>query len=118
VSANKARGTRAESAVVAYLRAAGAVHAERRSLNGAKDRGDVAGIPGVVIEVKDHARIDLAGFVDEAERESWNGPVPEVGVAWIKRRGKGSPGEWYVAMTGDTFRYLLTASGYLPEPQP
>jgi hypothetical protein len=117
VSANRARGTRAESAVVAYLREAGAIHAERRSLNGANDRGDVAGIPGVVIEVKDHARISLAEFVDEAERESWNGPVPEVGVAWIKRRGKGSPGEWYVAMTGDTFRHLLHASGYLPRPE-
>lgn len=114
MSAAKRKGTAAESAVVAYLRDAGAVHAERRSLNGAKDRGDVAGIPGVVIEVKNHAHIDLAAFVDEAERESWNGPVSEVGVAWIKRRGKGSPGEWYVAMTGDTFRHLLIEAGYLP----
>ena len=117
MSAAKRKGTAAETAVVTYLREAGAIHAERRSLNGARDRGDVAGIPGVVIEVKDHARISLAEFVDEAERESWNGPVPEVGVAWIKRRGKGSPGAWYVAMTGDTFRHLLHASGYLPRPE-
>jgi len=114
VSANKARGTAAETAVVRYLQAEGAIHAERRALRGKHDRGDVAGIPGVVIEVKDHARIDLAQFVDEAAREAWAGPVPEVGVAWIKRRGKGSPGDWYVAMTGAQFIGLLKDAGYIP----
>lgn len=113
MSAAKRKGTAAESAVVAYLRERGAIHAERRALNGANDRGDIAGLPGVCIEVKDHARIDLASFVDEAQRESWNGPVPEVGAAWIKRRGKGSPAAWYVAMTGEQFVTLLTEAGYI-----
>ena len=113
MSAAKRKGTAAESAVVAYLRDRGAVHAERRALHGANDRGDVTGIPGVCIEVKNHQHIDLAAFVDEAQRESWNGPVPEVGAAWIKRRGKGSPGDWYVAMTGEQFVTLLTEAGYI-----
>ena len=113
MSAAKRKGTAAESAVVAYLRDRGAIHAERRALAGANDRGDVAGIPGVCIEVKSHARIDLASFVDEAERESWNGMVPEVGAAWIKRKGKGSPADWYVAMTGEQFVTLLKEAGYI-----
>lgn len=33
-------------------------------------------------------------------------------VAWIKRRGTTLPGEWYVAMTGDTFTRLLKEAGY------
>lgn len=113
MSKNRAKGTAAETAVVRYLNYVGAIHAERRALRGKDDRGDIAGIPGVVIEVKNHAHIDLAAFVDEAERESWNGPVPECAVAWIKRRGKGSPGDWYVAMTGQQFTQLLKEAGYI-----
>lgn len=46
---SKAKGTSAESAVTTYLQTMGFIHAERRSLNGIHDRGDIAGIPGVVI---------------------------------------------------------------------
>ena len=110
---SKRKGTAAESAVVDYLKASGATHAERRALAGALDRGDVAGIVGVCLEVKAHASIDLAAFVDEAETEKRNDGAA-VGAAWIKRRGKASPGEWYVAMTGAQFVALLRDAGYLP----
>ncbi|ONK10354.1 hypothetical protein [Streptomyces sp. MP131-18] len=48
---SKAKGTKAETEVVKYLRQWWPA-AERRALSGAKDKGDVAGIPGVVVEVK------------------------------------------------------------------
>lgn len=48
---SKAKGTSAETAVVRYLQAWWPA-AERRALSGNKDKGDVAGIPGVCIEVK------------------------------------------------------------------
>jgi hypothetical protein len=108
VSANKRKGTAAESAVVAYLRSLWWPHAERRALNGACDKGDINlsnGCP-VVIEVKNHRATDLAEWVDEADQEAAVAHA-EFGVVWHKRRGKGSPGDWYVTMTGSTFAELL-----------
>lgn len=111
MSANKAKGTRAESAVVAYLRDRGFIHAERRALNGAKDLGDVTGIPNVVIEVKNQNRHSFSEWLDEAEVERENAGA-DVGAAWVKRRGKGSAGDWFVVMTGETFASLLEDAGY------
>lgn len=106
MSANKRRGTRAESAVVDYLNSFGYTTAERRALAGALDKGDIAGMDNLVIEVKDWARMDLAGWVDEAEKEKYNAKA-DFGVAWHKRRGRGTPGDWYVTMTGRQFMGFL-----------
>jgi hypothetical protein len=106
MSRNKAKGTRAEAAVVDYLRSLDWPYAERRALNGAKDRGDIAGVLDVVIEVKDHAAMSLAAWVDEAVTEGDNDGA-SIAVVWHKRRGKGSPADWYVTMTGATFTELL-----------
>lgn len=106
MSRNKAKGTRAESAVVDYLRGLWWPHAERRALSGAADRGDIAGIPGVAIEIKDRAAMALAEWIDETTTETANAGA-DVGVVWHKRRGKGSPADWYVTMTGATFAELL-----------
>ncbi|WP_329013135.1 hypothetical protein OG271_03860 [Micromonospora rifamycinica] len=115
MSASKRKGTAWESAIVAYLIANGVPRAERRTLAGAKDRGDIAGIPGVVIEAKSATRIDLAGWLDETEAERRN-DLASVGAAWIKRRGKASPGQGYVVMTGERFLRLLADAGYVPQP--
>lgn len=115
MSRERAKGTAAETAVVRYLRDQGATHVERRALHGSVDRGDVTGLPGVVIEVKSHARITLAEFVDEAVEEGVNADA-EVAVAWIKRRGTTDPGAWYVAMTGEQFVRLAQDAGYIPRP--
>ncbi|MEV4174025.1 hypothetical protein [Nonomuraea sp. NPDC049709] len=106
MSANKDKGSAAERAIVNYLRRMGFVHAERRVAGAAKDRGDIAGIPGVVIEAKNQARVQLAEWLEEAlvERDNDNAQIAAV---WHKRRGKGSPSEWYVTMDGATFTYLL-----------
>lgn len=106
MSASKRKGTAAESAVVQYLQTMGFVQAERRSLNGAKDRGDIAGLPGVVIEVKNCARQELAGWVAEAEVERDNDGA-DLGVVWHKLRGKGNPADWFVTMSGQQFAALL-----------
>ena len=121
MSASKAKGTAAETAVVRFLQANGYPHAERRALAGAQDRGDVAGIPGLVIEVKDCKRMELAQWVDEAGIEacqelpvqlrkppSTPGPMAVApGLVWHKRRGRGSPGNWYVTMDGWTLLAFL-----------
>lgn len=53
MGSNKDKGTRAETAVVRLAREMDYPYAERRALTGGKDRGDITGIPGVVIQVKD-----------------------------------------------------------------
>lgn len=117
MSRSKDKGTRAETAVVRYLQEAGATQAERRALNGTQDRGDVAGIPGVVIEVKDVSRDGLPGWLDEAEIERRNDGA-EIAFVWHKRRGKGSPADWFVTMTGRQLVEVLRVMGYLPSEPP
>ncbi|MFD5107148.1 hypothetical protein [Streptomyces cinereoruber] len=63
---SRSKGTRAESEVVRYLQNWWPT-AERRALSGNKDKGDVAGIPGVVVEVKAAATQQLAAWT----RETW-----------------------------------------------
>lgn len=106
MSRSKSKGTAAETAVVRFLRSAGFVQAERRTLSGAQDRGDIAGLPGVVIEVKNCQRDSLGAWVAEAELERDNDNAG-LGVVWHKRRGTTDPGQWFVTMSGDQFAALL-----------
>jgi hypothetical protein len=113
VNRSKAIGTKWESAVVAYLNARGWVHAERRTLSGNLDRGDINlgnGAP-VVIECKHHNRLELAAWLDEAADEAANAHVP-LGVVWAHRKGKASPADGYVVMSGEAFATLLRDAGY------
>lgn len=113
MSASKKKGTAAETAVVQYLRAAGFIQAERRTLGGSHDRGDIAGLPGVVIEVKNCARQELGAWIAEAELERDNDHAT-LGVVWHKRRGKGHPADWFVTMSGAQFTALLREQQGLP----
>lgn len=86
MSTARKRGTAFESEVVKVLRRTWPT-AERRALSGARDRGDVAGVPRWTIEVKAAQAIDLAGAVDEALTEAANADTPYA-VAIIKRRNR------------------------------
>ena len=99
----KQKGTAAETAVVAYLREHGFPTAERRALAGSGDKGDVSGVVGCVIEIKSCARTELAAWIEEARKEAAAAHAP-VWAVWHKRRGKGSPAEWFVTMTGEHVR--------------
>lgn len=111
MSRQKQKGTRWETRIVDYLRERGWPHAERRTLNGAKDQGDISGVIGVVIEAKDAQRHELASWLDEANTERDNASA-DFGVVWAHRRGKASPRDGYVVMDGDTFTWLLKSAGY------
>ena len=111
MSKQRAKGTKWESDIVAYLREHGFPHVERRSLNGVNDRGDITGIPGVVIEAKNQARHSFAEWLDEAEAERVNDRAG-VGFVWAKRRGFASPARAYVVMSGEQVVELLHAAGY------
>lgn len=118
MSKSRAKGTAAETAVVNWLKTHGFPYTERRAGNGTHDRGDIAGIPGVVLEVKNCRRDELPAWVDEATLEAANvdrdrtksgAPLiaPTLGVVIHKRVGKGDPGAWFATMTVDTLAQLI-----------
>lgn len=102
----KAKGTSAETAIVEFMKVNGFPYAERRTTNGANDRGDINISPDVAIEVKNCKTMDLAGWVDEAITEGENANAWLTAV-WHKRMRKGQPGDWYVTMDGAMFMSLL-----------
>lgn len=84
---------------------------DRRVKGGVKDRGDIGGVRTirggrVVIECKNTARIDLPGWLREAEIERGNDDAV-IGVVMHKKRGTTDPAEQYVTMTAETFARLI-----------
>lgn len=104
-------GTAWETKIVDELKENGWSYAERRRLQGRFDRGDIAGIPGVVIEAKAAKKFELAGWLKEAHEERDNDKA-DLGFVWFKRPGKGSAADGFVLMDGRTVMQLLTAAGY------
>jgi len=112
VSRNKAKGTSAETAVVNYLIASGYVHAERRALAGVNDKGDIAGLPGVCIEVKAHKSYSIPAWLKELAAEKVNSKA-EVGILVVKPVGVGSAntGNWWAIMPLSEATELLKRAG-------
>jgi Holliday junction resolvase len=71
VTKSKAKGTRAETECVNYLRESFPA-VERRTLSGSKDKGDIAGIPNCVGEIKAAAQLRLAAWQQETLTEMVN----------------------------------------------
>lgn len=105
---SKNKGTAAETAVVKFLQANGFPLAERRTLSGSQDKGDINVSPDVVIEVKDHQAMALSVWLDEAIVEGENASS-WVSAVWHKRRRKGDAANWYVTMDGACFIEILVA---------
>jgi hypothetical protein len=61
---------------------------------------------GVTIEIKNHAKLDLAGWTAELEVEMKNDKA-WTGVVIHKRKGKGDVGEWYATMPASVWIALL-----------
>ena len=106
MSKSKQKGTAAETAVVKYLKENGFTQVERRALQGSLDKGDISGIEGLVIEVKDHKKMILSEWMKELEVEIDNANAKS-GVVIHKRRGKGDVGEWYASMPVHNWVELL-----------
>ncbi|WP_406813981.1 hypothetical protein [Mycobacterium sp. M23085] len=107
----KAAGTRFETTIARALAAAlDDDRIERRTRNGARDRGDIGGIrlhgQRVVIEVKDCGRVDLPGWTAEAHLEAGNDDAL-VGLVVHKRRGVGDPmAQWVTCTVADLVAIL------------
>lgn len=113
VSAARQKGTAAESAVVRYLADHGFPTAERRALHGALDQGDVTGIPGVVVEVKNHRKYAFAEWLKELAEEKANAKA-DTAFLVVKPRGVGATrtGEWMCVMPLADMCRLLTEAGW------
>ncbi|MEV0726028.1 hypothetical protein AB0I37_25020 [Micromonospora purpureochromogenes] len=111
-------GTAAESATVKYLAANGFPHAERRSLRGALDAGDITGTPAVCWEVKggDAARtasdLTISRWMAELAAETVNAKA-DVGLLVVQRAGvgPGNAGRWWAYMPA---AQLVEVAGDVP----
>ena len=112
---NRASARRAgasfERSVADYLAAHVDDRVDRRVKTGANDRGDIAGLRHhghrLVVECKNTARADLAGWMREAHVEAGNDDAL-AGVVVHKRHGNAVPGDQWVSMTLADFVALLT----------
>jgi hypothetical protein len=107
---NKDKGSQWERDIVAYFNANGFPHVERRyGAGNTLDKGDINGIQAV-IEAKNLAKITLSSIMDETAREVSNSHF-KLGIAIIKRRGKGAQGA-YCVLSFDHLLSLLKDAGY------
>lgn len=102
----KAKGTSWESSIVKYCEDNG-VPATRRPKAGKNDNGDINLCDNLfTIEAKSVAKINLPGFLAELGVEMKNSKASH-GAVWIKKRGKTSPADGYVVMSGDDFLEIV-----------
>lgn len=109
----KAKGTATETTFVTWLRQ-WVPHAERRRLHGNADRGDIAGLPGVVLEVKSGARVAIAQWLAELETEIDNDQA-DTGAVIVRPPKQPGPDNWYAVMPLPLWRELMTAAGWIAE---
>lgn len=114
MSRERSKGTAFENQVRDYLNEAfGTDTFHRLGLHGSLDEGDVWGLFShgrrVVVEAKNHRRMELSEWLGEAERERGNADALAKTV-WVKRRGVGPAtfGRTYVVMEADDLVALLT----------
>lgn len=108
-------GTAAETAVVRAARTRGFPGADRLTLTGANDRGDIRLCPGVILEVKGGqaaktaSDTQIAAWLVETERERVNAGA-DVGILVTARPGVGAPNahRWFAHMPTGGF---LTLNG-------
>jgi len=103
-SASRRKGSRAEVAVVHALRRAGwKADTSRNVLDGRRTGDDIVWDGPASIEVKDVTRLDLSGWLAQAQANSKG----RVAVVWHKKRGTAKAEGWYVTMTGEDFLRIM-----------
>lgn len=106
----KSAGATFERATADYWRDNWDDRIDRRVTTGAKDKGDIANlrIAGhrIVVECKDEASYNLAGWVQEAQKEAENDDAL-IGFVVGKRKGKSKPeDQWVILTQGDLLKLL------------
>lgn len=101
---SRAKGSKWERELVAWLRANGWPEADRAYGEGrSDDRGDIDGVPGVCIQAKNVTRADLAGGLDAAVEQAHG----RLAVLALRRRGTTNAGEAFAVLRlADLFALL------------
>ena len=109
-SANKGKGYRFEAEVVNYLRGNGFPEAERKIAGATLDRGDISGVPGWTLELKNLQSVAEAVriSIDEGRLESVNAGTKY--FAGVVKRRRQPIQESYVVMPLEQFVRLLNGS--------
>lgn len=116
---NKAKGARYERDVCEMLTEELGQPVERRRLEGQLDRGDVAGIPGLIIECKNEKAWKVWQWLREAKREAAVETIrsgkPALGVVFKRQVGFPDPADSAVLMDVPTFLALWEAYSSIRE---
>lgn len=107
MSKAKQKGTLAETAVADYLKQTFPA-VERRTLSGKNDKGDIAGVPGCVVEVKNQRSYKIHEWMKETEIERINAGE-ELGILVIKPNGVGvaNVSQWWAVVSLETITKLV-----------
>ena len=105
-SPQKRKGSAAELAVAKWLNRLGWTQAERSRAGWTDDRGDIDGMPGVVIEVKNCKTLSIPAWLRELEVEMKNAKA-WTGTVIAKRKGSTDPADWYAIMPASVWAELL-----------
>lgn len=114
MSKAKQKGTSAETAFVkAPSVLEGFPDVERRALAGVNDMGDVSGMVGLVVEIKNHKTYKFPEWLKETEIERVNAKA-DYGVLVVKPNGVGlnSVDDWWAVMPVGAMLKLLRDAGY------
>ncbi len=110
-SPQKSKGHRAERDVLAWLRTFG-YRVNRVQAGRPDDQGDIEGVDGVVIEVKDRKTHNWKEYFEQLERQIINKQA-YTGVILCKRPGYPNAGDWLAVMPAhlwlDLYHLLVDA---------
>jgi len=111
-STAKAKGRDTENKACAWLNTYGLL-TERRRLNGNEDEGDIAGWPGVCVEVKSAAHIDIPRWLRELTVEMRHANAA-TGFVLARPKGQPHPENWWAILPTPVLMELMRAAGWLP----
>lgn len=116
-NANRDKGLKSERDVARYFRDAGIATAERRVVTGwhrtdrsDPDLGDIKGVPGICVQVKNYAKPLTGKLLEDAMNETMTQCLASGDALPLlieKRTGHASPGEWWAWMPAHILGALL-----------
>jgi Holliday junction resolvase len=102
------KGANAEREMVTWLRAHGYPDARRYLSGDGKQPGDIDGLPGVTVEVKNCAELRIPEWLRQVEAEAAPGSLP---VLAVRRPGLVDPGDWWAVLRWREMVGLLREDG-------
>lgn len=100
---SRRKGADAERRVAAWFRHHGWPDARRYLAGDGRQPGDIDGVPGVCVEVKDCAKHAIPAWLRQVEAAA-GANLP---VLIVKERGNPNPGQWWAVMRLDRFADLF-----------